>query len=188
MADKVEVHRVMTYLSADADFEITPEKRAVWCDQFIDVSYEELFQAARILIARKIYGKFPRISDMWNAIIELRRPEKSNWAEAWDDWVTISRKYGCYDCHKAVQELKEVNPLAERALGTMAREWFTTYTQDVPTFRAQFRQRYEAIITSKEQKESRPADLRLGTDGKLLTLVRETSEKLTLEHKKNGTK
>jgi hypothetical protein len=156
MATELQIHDILTYIGADLDVVITPERRAVWYDQFKGIEPQELAEAARVLLTRKVYGKFPKVADMWEALAELRTPANSSWAEAWDDWVTIARRYGYYQQELCRQELQRKNPAAEKALGTMLSEWFTTKLEDVPTFRAQFRQRYDSLKERQEAEMKKP--------------------------------
>lgn len=153
MATELNIHDVLSYLSADLDVTISKEKRAVWLDQFKNVDADELWKAAKLLIKMKFYGKFPKCSDMWEAIQTLRAKEDTGWSEGWEDFVRIASKYGSYRKLEASEELKRVNPKAHRALGTMLYEYFGLNSSEIGVFRAQFRQRYESI-TDTDRKQT----------------------------------
>lgn len=180
MATQIEIHRVLTYISADLDFEVTAEKRAVWFDQFGDVSYEELFNAARIVLSKKMFAKFPKVADMWEGIREGRIDEK-NWSEVWEKWAELARKHGYYERGLAKEELKKYSELGARSLGTISDEYFLAKTEDMPVLRAQFRQKYEENLKTKQKEVTTIPKLQLDTDGKLLSLVRKTTKQLTIK-------
>lgn len=157
MATLLDVHDVLTYIAADLDFVVTEEKRAVWHDQFKDQPREILMEAARFLVARKVFGRNPRVADMWEAIANLTQPDTQEWAEAWTRWESVFRRYGRYETAAALSVLGGEYPIAKTILEHRAREYADMTPEGMGTFRAQFRQQYEARITSKRNEATRPA-------------------------------
>lgn len=152
---KAETAKILTYLLADFDQALTPAKVEVWHDQIQHLTFEMGMVAARVLMGRKMYGT-PKVADFLDAVKEITRPERNEtWGEAFDKWLRIARSYGYYRKAAAIERYKAECPQGYRALGTMANEYFDLKTEELPTFRAQFRQRYEAI----EQREERLAAL-----------------------------
>lgn len=174
MATERQVWDVMCYIAADSDVELSTERHAVWYDQFKHITLEILMAAARLVVSRKIYGKFPRCSDFWDVVWELQQPNAQTWGDAWDEWVELARRYSLYDFQKAVIQFEQSNPFGARALGSMAREYFSINTVDIPTFRAQFRQRYESMRDLDKKESMRPSDLQR-LDGNTLKLVQKTA-------------
>lgn len=157
MATRNDVAGLLRYLGADADVNITEERVNVWYDQFKEQDSVTLKQAARLLLAKKVYGKFPRVADMWAAIKELSSPDEETWVTAWELGLATMRRHGFYNRDKAAKELEEKHPMARRAFGTMMDEYYQLNTEDLPTFRAQFRQRFEALVQSDARKIFRPS-------------------------------
>lgn len=177
MATKKEVIAALTYLAADSGTTITKEKVAVWHDQFHNISGEMLLAAARLLASRKVYGAFPRCSDMWDALKELSTPKGSDWASAWDLFVSLARKHSRYSLTNLREEYARRSPLGAKAMGTMLAEWFNLAEKDVPTFRAQFRQKYEVLQERNTSESFRPgSSLQLGHE-KVKMLVSDLAEK-----------
>lgn len=162
MATRMEVAGLLRYLGADADVGISEERINVWFDQFKEQDSTTLKQAARLLLAKKVYGKFPRVADMWAAIKELSSPDEETWVTAWELGLAVMRRHGFYNRDKAAKELLEKHPMAHRAFGTMMDEYYQLNTEDLPTFRAQFRQRFEALVESDARKIFRPSQQTAG--------------------------
>lgn len=146
-----EMHDLMTYIFADHDAEIKPEKRKVWLDQFGHLSFEEGMLAARVLIGRKSYG-VPKVHDFATVIEEITKNHES-WGEAYDKWVSLAKRFGYYRAQECFEAYENASPIGAKALGTSAKEWFSLKTEDNGIFKAQFRQRYE--ILSERAKNDR---------------------------------
>lgn len=147
-----EMHDVMTYVMADFDAIVTPEKRAVWLDQFNHVSFEQGMAAARLLISRKSFG-IPKASDLHEVLSEILTGNQTllTWGEAWEFFVTIAREYGRNHLPIIMDKLETRSPIITAALGSMAKEFFTCQENEVPMLRAQFRQRYESLIDATKR-------------------------------------
>lgn len=156
MASKKEVIAALTYLAADLGKEVTKEKVAVWHDQFQSISGKMLLEAARLLLSRKVYGNFPRCADMWEALKELSTPSGTDWASAWDLFVKLARKHSRYSLTNLREEYARRCPSGEKAMGTMMKEYFDLAERDLPTFRAQFRQKYEVLQERESSEVFRP--------------------------------
>lgn len=148
-----QMHDVMTYIGADFDADVKPEKRRVWLDQFGHLDYEVAMCAARVLVSRKTFGA-PRAHDFACVVDEITagREGRETWGEAWDAWILCARKFGSYRIAECKVAFAEVSPMGAAAMGTSADEWFMLPVADVNTFKAQFRQRYEAL-SERERTE-----------------------------------
>ena len=155
-----ETAKVLTYLFADHDLKVPPAKVQVWADQFKHVPYEEAIAAARVLVSRKTYGA-PKASDLHEALKELRPVTGESWGEAFALWVKIARRCGYYRRAEARARYEALCPLGARALGEMADEFFDLKVEERSTYRAQFRQRYEAIAAREERESSMPPHVAL---------------------------
>lgn len=160
-----EMHDIMTYIFADFDLAITSEKRAVWLDQFKHYDYKIGMLAARLLLGRKTFGP-PKASDFLEAIKEVTATdaERQTWGEAWDLWIEIARRHGYYNAAAAFELYKRKCELGGSALGTSYKDWFSLKTDDVPTFRAQFRQRFEALQKRADLDRTMPPDLKFALE------------------------
>lgn len=177
MATKPEITKVLIFICVDLDVEFNPEKVNVWYEFLKDTPIQEVWDGARLLLTRKVFGKFPRVNDITEAIAELKMPT-STWGDDWDTWVQIARRWGMYQVDKCLTEYKEKCPMGYRALGTSAREYFTTMVEDMPVFKAQFRQRYEGLHMQQKNALTRPIGLRQIGNVPVLQIVSETTKKL----------
>lgn len=149
---EAELHDVMTYLFADFDAVVLPEKRRVWFDQFKHVDANTARLAAKLLLSRKCFG-LPRAHDFALVIAEVSTPRQLTWGEAWDLWVTIARRWGLYKPFSALEEFSTRSKIGARAIGQSYNEYFYTTVDQLPTLRAQFRQRYEDLV-AREQADA----------------------------------
>jgi len=152
MATRTELAAIMAYLAADTDVELTDMKIQVWYDQFNECELKTLALAAKTVLTKKIYGKFPRVSDMWDAILENERGADDNVAIAWDDFIRAARHFGRYEQQKIKTYLENKNPRSLKALGTLLPEYFELNTDQLATFRAQFERRYREIEQSNKRE------------------------------------
>lgn len=150
-----EMHQVLSYFAADHGVVVTDEKRKLWLAQFAHVDFATGVAAATLLLSRKTFG-FPKCHEFHEALREVMcaREELMPWGEAWDLWVEIARRHSYYRGESAVELYKQKCPLGHRALGTMAREYFSLGIEQMPTMRAQFRQRYETLQSSVQQHKT----------------------------------
>lgn len=149
-----EIIEIMVYVYAEHDIKLTKERIAVWVDQFNHVDFVKAKAAAKILVTKKTFGA-PKISDFVEALTEIQTIGIQTWAAAWDKWVLLANKFGRYQIQNCLTEYQKQSPEGFIALGTAAKEYFDLQIEQIPTFRAQFRQRFEAI----EKKETRMLQL-----------------------------
>ena len=155
-----ETHDVLMYLCAALNQPVPPPLRKVWLDVFAHESYADCQAAAKLMVGRRMYG-IPQPSDLKAALAELRGGGKlaETWGQAWDTWVRLARKHGYYARELAERDYARLCPLGWRALGTSAAEWWELRSDDIPTFRAQFRQRYEALSEQAHAAREFPPDV-----------------------------
>jgi len=148
---KAEVGEILVYLLADFGEQVSKPKVDVWFDQLQTVPQSHAWTVARVMLGRKTYG-VPKVQDFMETYKDMLVSARGEtWAEAWDCWVKLARRYGYHNQAQAMDEYEKECPLGYRALGTLAREWFDIKSEDIPTFRAQFRQRYESLNTRDER-------------------------------------
>lgn len=159
--DEVEVHKVMTFLNAEAREQITSERRAVWTEMLKDVSYEHGFLAAKILVARS--NKFAGLNEFLKSVAEVSTPpeERETWGEAWDKWVKVAGRTGYYRMQEAAELYAKESPRGAQVMSTCMKEWFLLQTEDVQIFRAQFRQRYEALAAKANHQRVLPKEIQI---------------------------
>ena len=157
MENTNNIKAVMSLFAAESGHVLEPERIALWQDMFKSYAQAELVSAAKLLLKKGFYNKFPRVSDFQSALEAVKGETKDQWAIAWDDMKRTLQKYHPIELDKALDELKRINPQALRALGTSAQEFMAIKTEDIPTFRAQFRQRFEAH-TENQRAESSKVD------------------------------
>lgn len=171
----VEVMDLLMYLHADHDAVVTEEKHRVWCDLFQHVPIQTAREAAKIVARRKTYG-VPKTSDFQQALEDMAAVDRLTWGEAWDLWVLIAHRLGSYQKARAYEVYKVRCPIGAAAIGTSYSEWFSLPENDVGTFRAQFRQRFEALY-EREVKKSTMKEL----DSKVQFLVEDLSKKKAID-------
>jgi hypothetical protein len=156
----------MTYVYAEHAVQLSEERIAVWWDQFRHVSIEDAGKAARALVARKSYGA-PKAQDFSEVLAEVSatEQERETWGEAWDKFSRIALRYGVYRVEHILPAVEKVSPLAAAAMATGVKEYLTSQETDVPTIRAQFRQRYEALQSRQRLDKRMPADMQRRIDG-----------------------
>jgi len=158
--NRLETHKVMTFLNAEYRENITQERSAVWCEMLKDIPYETAFLAAKILIAR--VNKFAGLNDFLKAVAEITTPieEKETWAEAWQKWVNVARSTGMYRIKEAEELYKKASPRGALVMSGSLKEWFILPVDEINTFRAQFRQRYEAIAARANHERVLPLEIK----------------------------
>lgn len=159
MATELEVHDVLTYIAADLDYEITDEKRTVWFDQFKDIPFEKLWNGARLLLTQKVFGRFPRVSDMWQALADGEAPIAEQWAGSWQTWVGIYKRFGRCQTAEALHNYRQIDPIGASIMEYRVIEYANLLDGEITTFRAQFRQAYEAEITNVRKNIIHPSGL-----------------------------
>lgn len=143
---KSEMQKVMTYIFADFDAEVRPEKRAVWFDQFGHFEFHTAMVAAKVLMSKKHYG-LPRAHDFALAIDDVMSSlhDRIQWGEAWDLWVRLAEQYGANQQIELMKQYMAKCPRGAQVIRTGVREYFYGDMKDDSTRAAQFRQRYEAL-------------------------------------------
>lgn len=159
--NKSEMAAILAYLYADWDGQVTEVKVRVWFDQFGHVEKTAALAAARLLLSRKTFGP-PKVQDFRQALNEVLG-EELDWGQAWDLWVKLARA-GRYMHDKTMARYELQCPLGARALGSMAREFYDLGVSQMGTFRAQFRQRFEALAERESRKAIQSPDLSLLID------------------------
>lgn len=157
--DKSEVRKIMTYCFVERGVTVTEERVQVWHDQLQEVPFETGKMAARLLVARLAHP--PTVHDFLRAIGEVtaQPDERTQWGEAWDVWRGIAHRHGHMFKGEAFKEYEKKCPIGAKALGSTFDEYFTLEVRDLGTFKAQFRQRYEALIQRSMMGRTIPADL-----------------------------
>lgn len=163
---RAELLKIMAYVYAEHGIQLTEERIAVWWDQFRTVPVEAAGNAARILLSRKSYGP-PKAHDFAQVLSEVQASaeDRETWGEAWDKFTTIALRLGFYERERILPAVEKVSPLAAAAMRTGVREFLTSSESDLPTIRAQFRQRYEALQSRVQLDRQMPADMRRTLDG-----------------------
>jgi hypothetical protein len=156
----------MAYVYAEHGIQLSDERIAVWWDQFHSVPAETAGKAARILLSRKSYGP-PKAHDFAQVLSEVQESEgdRQTWGEAWDIFATIALRLGYYRMEEILPAVEKRSPLAAAAMRTGVREFLTSEESDVPTIRAQFRQRFEALQERGKRDKQMPEDMRRQIDG-----------------------
>ncbi len=157
--DEVEVNHILTFLNAEFREPITKERRAVWLEMTKDIPYSIAFTAAKVLIAR--LNKFAGINEFLKAVAEVTTPieERETWGEAWDKWVSTSKRFGMYRLQECEAAYRKVSPRGADVMSTSMMEWFTLPNEDIGIFRAQFRQRYETLAARANHQRVLPKDI-----------------------------
>jgi hypothetical protein len=149
--NRAEVLKVMIYLFADSDKEIKPEKLDVWADQFGHLDYGIGMAAAQLLLMRKTFGS-PKVYDFAEAVAEVTATANDilTWGEAWTLVMNAVSRFGAY---RAADAVKTFPVNVDSAIGSEMgfRELCKSNEDTLPTQRAQFRQRYEALIARQHQ-------------------------------------
>lgn len=173
---ETEVHKILTFLNAEFREPISAERRSVWCEMLKDVSYQTGFTAAKILLARS--NKFAGINEFLKAVAEVSTPkiERETWGEAWEKWMRISRRFGMYHVAEAGAAFKKESPRGFEVMSTCMREWFTLPLDDVQTFRAQFRQRYELLASRANHQRVLPQEIQGALGYEITRLVGSVKE------------
>lgn len=148
--NKAEIATILAYLYSDWDLPITEIKVNVWHDQFGHIPKDVGMTAARLLMGKKTYGA-PKAQDFREALHQVLG-EELDWGTAWDLWVQAARG-GRYQHERNMAKYELQCPLGAKAIGTMAREFYDMPVSQTSTFRAQFRQRFEALATRESQKQ-----------------------------------
>lgn len=163
---KPELLKIMAYVYAEHEIALSEDRIAVWWDQFKHVDYPSAQRAARMLTARKSFGA-PKAQDFSAALAEVEEISggQETWGEAWDKFSRIALRYGIYQVEKILPAVEAVSPLAAAAMKTGVREFLTSDESDLPTIRAQFRQRYEALQARERQTRRMPLDMRPSLPG-----------------------
>lgn len=151
-----EVAALLSYLYADFDQPVTEIKARVWHDQFGHIDNAVGVAAARLLLSRRTYGP-PKAQDFREAISEVMGEELS-WGPAWDLWMELSRA-GRYAHEKTMAKYELQCPVGAKALGSMGREFYDLRPEQMSTFRAQFRQRFDALADRESRKAIQSPDL-----------------------------
>lgn len=163
---KPELLKIMSYVYAEHGVALTEERILVWWDQFKHIKFDDAKKAARLLASRKSYGP-PKAHDFAEALVEVDElgGNRETWGEAWDKFTSIALRFGYYRMEEILPAVVRVSPLAAQAMATGVREYLTSEEQDVPTIRAQFRQRYEALQNRARKDRLMPKDMRPALDG-----------------------
>lgn len=151
----------MTYAFADFRVTISEEQVKVWADLLTDIDYQTAIQAVQLVIAK---AKFlPRVTDILKAAADIKTPvnERNTWGEAWDIWVKIASRGGQYEKEAHAKQYKEVCPIGAQALGTSQNEYYRLQVDDLNTFKAQFRQRFEALAARANHNRALPKKLQI---------------------------
>ncbi len=163
---KPELLKIMSYVFAEHGIALSEERVLVWWDQFRGVDFKLAQKAARVLAGRKSFGA-PKAQDFAEALAEVEElaTGAETWGEGWDKFTRIALRFGIYRIEEILPALENVSPLAARAMKTGVREFLTSDESDVPTIRAQFRQRYEALQSRERTVRRMPVDLRPSLPG-----------------------
>lgn len=171
-----QMQGIMNYIASDTGALVTDDMRKLWLDQFGKEEYERMMTAARLLIARKRFDRFPRCADMWDAIHELDNTGEG-WGASWDLWAKLAAHFGSYQKETAYSDFQRLDPIGAHALGSMYKDFFTLETSDMNTFRAQYRQRYEFIQQKSKSLVNRPRDM-VPAGNPIVQLVQNTIKRL----------
>lgn len=141
---KQQMIDIMTYVFAEHEVVISEERLAVWFDQFKDVDVETAKLAAKAMTSRKSFG-IPKAHDFAQAISEVQQIGRENWGEAWDIFRKLADKHGRYQYDLIKSEFERLSPTGFLAMGTSFKEYFDLQLDQLNTFKAQFRQRFEGL-------------------------------------------
>jgi len=145
---KTETTKILTYIMADFDVEITEAKRDVWHDQFKNVPYELAFEAARLLLKNKSFGA-PRVADFAEAIRSISRATGTTLDEgqAFNLALQAVSRFGYVNEAGALSWLSRINQDVAAAVLEFGYQLLcTAETKDLNITRAQFGRVYAAAL------------------------------------------
>lgn len=159
--NELETRQIMTYAFADFRVTISDEQVKVWSDLLSDLDYNTAIQAVQLVIAKAQY--LPRVTDILKAAAAIKTPEneRNTWGEAWDIWVNIARRGGQYEKAEHKKQYEQICPIGAKALGTSQDEYYRLQVDDLNTFKAQFRMRYEALAARENHNRALPKKLQI---------------------------
>lgn len=152
---KAELVEIMSYLLADFEAELQPEKLAVWFDQFAHVDRRAGWAAARLLMSRKSYG-LPKSQDFAAALRRVLGGSQISGQEAFDMAYRAAGRFGRYQKEAGLKSLPNRIRLAAERFG-----WEALCACESPDLeRGQFARIFESLDERKREALTLPPALK----------------------------
>lgn len=143
---KADLSKIMSYLFADFDAELRPEKLAVWWDQFQHIEARAGWAAARLLLARKSYG-LPKAQDFAAALQRVMGGGERCGCDAFELAYKAAGRFGRYQKEAGLASLP---PLVAKAAALFG--WEALCACESPDLeRGQFTRIYESLERQRRE-------------------------------------
>lgn len=173
--NRKETAAILSYLMADFDAPVRPEKVQVWYDALKHIPPNLAMVAAKLVLQSKTYGA-PKLQDFRGALARIRRIRQPSLTAdcAWRMVTDLIRRYAATNAKEAIAGLPENVRLAAETVG-----WRELRYGDNPMAnRAHFLKAFESNQARDDERKAMPPEL--------LKIIQSTKEMVTYEQRSEG--